>query len=90
MYTLNQKRDLALSLVEPLNQLAIAERNGKILCEIIRPITHSDLMALSDAELNQLQELVRTAQLAKRINKNGRDYETQMHTTGKPKYKIVL
>ena len=90
MLNFKEKNELAESLVAPLNALAIAERAGKILCEIIRPITHSDLMALTDAELVELQEKLRIAQLAKNIDKKGRNYETQMQTTGKPKYKIIL
>jgi hypothetical protein len=89
MLNFKEKTELAESLVAPLNALALEERAGKILCERIVPITHKDLMALSDAELQLLQEKVRAAQLAKGLNKKSSDYDAVMQA-GRPKpYKIV-
>jgi hypothetical protein len=88
MLNFKEKTELAESLVAPLNALAIAERSGKVLCERIVPITHKDLMQLSVSELQELQEKVRVAQLAKDVNRRKLEYDTVLQS-GRPKHKII-
>lgn len=85
----NEKIELAHALVNPLNEMAAAERVGKILCEIVTPITHADLMALSTEELQELQKAIISAKGAKKAEENGKKYQKHFSETNEKPYKVV-
>lgn len=84
-----EKQNLVNELLPLVNEMAAAERVGKIICEIIKPVTHADLMALSDLELEELQKLVNASRSAKKAEENGKKYQKHFSETPAKDYKII-
>lgn len=74
MKTIQNKEAYVLALLPLLNQMAQSE--VKFLAEKKEQITFSDLMALSDAELEGLQELILKSKAAKNTQKNTKIYDS--------------
>jgi len=77
-----QKQKLIEELIPYLNSLQSNEiaTNGKkynIVAEAKRPITFQDLVALSDVELEALQQLMYKAKAAKKTLDRDKEYEGQ-------------
>ena len=97
MNTIQNKEAYVMALLPLLNQMAQSEA-VKFIAEKKEQITFSDLMQLSDAELEGLQKLVDSTRSAKKTQKNTKIYDgcikpnyviTDESTTDKVNPKIV-
>ena len=94
---IQNKEAYVLALLPFLNEMQKCEGTS-FIAELKQPITFSDLMALSDPELEGLQQLVLKSKAAKKTQKNTKIYEgyikrnyviTDDSTTDKVKPKII-
>lgn len=83
MKTSKQREAIALELLPFLNSLQQGEtKEVQYVALLENKITFKDLMALSDAELVQLQELLSSTLAAKEVLKRRKIYEkNQQYTT---------
>lgn len=84
MNTIQNKEAYVMALLPLLNQMAQSEA-VKFIAEKKEQITFSDLMQLSDAELEGLQKLVDSTRSAKKTQKNTKIYDGCI----KPNYVIT-
>lgn len=97
MKTIEQKEAIIKALLPLLNKMALSEPI-RFLAEKKQEITFADLMALTDADLEALQNLVNSTRNAKKTQKNTKIYDsyskpnfviTDEVPTGKVKPKII-
>lgn len=84
MKSITEKTELVNALLPFLNEMAQQEKT-QIVASTNEPITFSELMKLSDQELEALEKLMQKAKAGKKTQENVKRYESTM----KPDYTLT-
>ena len=83
----HEKFKLVNELLPFVIEMAAAQNAGKVMCSL--PVTIKDLMALTDAELQELEKMVSSSRSTKKAQEKAGSYEKHFSGSSEQDFKII-